>query len=737
MTSPVSSSEPSVSHLGLLDARIQRWVWSKGWTALRDAQELAIPVLLDARQDVIISAATASGKTEAAFLPILSQLARNGEEMGVVLYISPLKALINDQWGRLEPLCEELDVPVVPWHGDVSATRKRRFMKRPQGVLLITPESLEAMFVRRGHEIRRLFGELAYVVVDELHAFIGSDRGKQLQCLMRRIEAAIERRVPRVGLSATLGDMDLAATFLRPEGPPAQIIESTAAGQELKVQVRGYVLQGLQSEGAEDEAAHASMADHLFKVLHGSNNLLFPNSRSKVEQYSDLLRRRCEAEGIPNEFWPHHGSLSREIREDTEAALKAGDRPATAVCTTTLELGIDIGAVKSVAQIGPPPSVAALRQRLGRSGRRPGEVAILRAYATEHKITADSPLSDRLREGLLQTAASVRLLIEKWCEPPRTGGMHLSTLVQQVLSMIAERGGVSAAEVSQTLIVGGPFAGLTPAHLKALLRELARRELVVQDSSGALLLGPLGERIVGSYDFYAAFTSGEEWEIVQDGRGLGTLPIDSPVYEGQCIIFGVRRWKILSVSTDPAVLLVAPDPSGRPPQFDSGRAMVHERIHLEMRRVLEEDTELVFLDVVAQGLLREARSFYRDARLAQRLVVRDGDAVLLLPWAGDLAHTALVLLLRSLGLEKGSNEGLIVRCEGWDLDRLTDACSDIVNINHVNLLAMLEGVENLGQSKWDWTLPRDLMVQSYASMHLDIAGAKAVAARVIQGVGVE
>ena len=287
-----------------------------------------------------------------------------------------------------------------------------------------------------------------------------------------------------------------------------------------------------------------------------------------------------------------------------------------------MELGIDIGAVKSVAQIGPPPSVAALRQRLGRSGRRPGEVAILRAYATEHKITADSPLSDRLREGLLQTAASVRLLIEKWCEPPRTGGMHLSTLVQQVLSMIAERGGVSAAEVSQTLIVGGPFAGLTPAHLKALLRELARRELVVQDSSGALLLGPLGERIVGSYDFYAAFTSGEEWEIVQDGRGLGTLPIDSPVYEGQCIIFGGRRWKILSVSTDPAVLLVAPDPSGRPPQFDSGRAMVHERIHLEMRRVLEEDTELVFLDVVAQGLLREAR---RDVYKRQVLFRLEGD----------------------------------------------------------------------------------------------------------------
>jgi ATP-dependent Lhr-like helicase len=721
----------------LLDERIQRWVWAKGWTSLRDAQELAIPVLLEGQKDVIIAAATASGKTEAAFLPILSKLVRNGEEMGVALYISPLKALINDQWGRLDQLCEELEVPVVPWHGDISPTRKRRFMKRPQGVLLITPESLEAMFVLRGHEVRRFFGELEYVVVDELHAFIGSDRGKQLQSLLQRIEAAIDRRVPRVGLSATLGDMGLAASFLRPEGAAAEIISSTAAGQELKVQLRGYLIEGMQETlvaepvQAAESAAYASIADHLFKVLRGSNNLLFPNSRSKVEYYSDLLRRRCEREGIPNEFWPHHGSLSREIREDTEAALKAGDRPATAICTTTLELGIDIGAVRSVAQIGPPPSVAALRQRLGRSGRRPGEAAILRAYVMEHAVTAESPLSDRLREGLVQSTATIRLLLERWFEPPRAGGLHLSTLVQQVLSMIAERRGVSAAEVSRTLVVNGPFAGLKPRQLAALLREMGRRELVVQDSSGALLLGQLGERLVGSHDFYAAFASSEEWQIVQDGRALGTLPIDSPVFEGMCIIFGGRRWKILNVCAEPAVLTVAPDPSGRPPMFDSGRPMVHERIRVEMRKILGEDGEIGFLDAGAQGLLREARKFYRDARLAERLVVMDGKTVLLLSWAGDFANNALVLLLRSLGLETGSNDGLVVRCEGWGLDRLVDACSDIVGLDEVDLLAMLKDVENIGQSKWDWALPRELLMQSYASMHLDIAGAKEVAARLM------
>jgi ATP-dependent helicase Lhr and Lhr-like helicase len=737
MTSPASSSESRGSNIELLDERIQRWVWAKGWTSLRDAQELAIPLLLEGQKDVIIAAATASGKTEAAFLPILSKLVRNGEEMGVALYISPLKALINDQWGRLDQLCEGLEVPVLPWHGDVSPTRKRRFMKRPQGVLLITPESLEAMFVLRGNEVRRFFGELEYVVVDELHAFIGSDRGKQLQSLLQRIEAAIDRRVPRVGLSATLGDMGLAASFLRPAGAAAEIISSTAAGQELQVQLRGYLIEGMQEAlvaepvQAAESAAHASIADHLFKVLHGSNNLLFPNSRSNVEYYSDLLRRRCEREGIPNEFWPHHGSLSREIREDTEAALKAGDRPATAICTTTLELGIDIGAVRSVTQIGPPPSVAALRQRLGRSGRRPGEAAILRAYVTEHAVTAESPLSDRLREGLVQSAATIRLLLERWFEPPRAGGLHLSTLVQQVLSMIAERGGVSAAEVSRTLMVDGPFAGLKPRQLAALLREMGRRELVVQDSSGALLLGQLGERLVGSHDFYAAFASSEEWQIVQDGRALGTLPIDSPVFEGMCIIFGGRRWKILNVCAEPAVLTVAPDPSGRPPMFDSGRPMVHERIRVEMRKILEEDGDIGFLDAGAQGLMREARKFYRDARLADRMVVMDGKAVLLLSWAGDFANNALVLLLRSLGLEMGSNDGLVVRCEGWGLDRLVDACSDIVDLDEVDLLAMLKDVENIGQSKWDWALPRELLVQSYASMHLDIAGAKKIAARLM------
>jgi ATP-dependent helicase Lhr and Lhr-like helicase len=253
----------------------------------------------------------------------------------------------------------------------------------------------------------------------------------------------------------------------------------------------------------------------------------------------------------------------------------------------------------------------------------------------------------------------------------------------------------------------------------------------VQESSGALLLGQLGERLVGSYEFYAAFASGEEWRIVQDGRALGTLPIESPVFEGMCIIFGGRRWKILNVCAEPAVLTVAPDSSGRPPMFDSGRPMAHQRVREEMRRILQEEGEISFLDAGAQGLLREARTFYAQAELSRRAWVMDGKAVLLLPWAGDFANNALVLLLRALGLPTGSNDGLVVTCEGWPIEQLIDGCSDIVDLQEVDLLSMLKDVENLGQGKWDWALPRELLVQSYASTHLDIAGAKTIAAAVI------
>ena len=367
---------------GLLAEPVRRWVYDQGWQSLRDAQEAAIPVLLEGTTDVIIAAATAAGKTEAAFLPVCSRLASDpAPSPGTrVLYVAPLKALINDQYDRLSGLCEHLEIPVHRWHGDVPGSKKSAFLKRPDGILLITPESLEALFVVRGPAVGGLLGALQYVVVDELHAFLGTERGAQLRSLLHRVELAIRRRVPRVGLSATLGDMSLAAGALRPEEPEnVRHIVSASGGQDLSVQVRGYITMP-RKNNQDDQEAHQQIAADLFRVLRGQDNLVFANSRAAAELYAARLREMCEASGAPNEFFPHHGNLSKELREDVEAALKDRGHPTTAVATTTLEMGIDIGSVQSVAQLGAPPSVAALRQRLGRSGRRgeAGRLACLR-----------------------------------------------------------------------------------------------------------------------------------------------------------------------------------------------------------------------------------------------------------------------------------------------------------------------------------------------------------------------
>ena len=431
---------------------VQRWIYDQGWTELRDAQERAIAPILDGSTDLIISAATAGGKTEAAFLPICSRLLADECAGSPVLYISPLKALINDQSDRMERLCETLNIDVHPWHGDIAQSRKREFVKQPCGILLITPESLEAIFVNRGSSVPSLFAGLLYVVVDELHSFIGAERGKQLQSLLRRVECSIKRRVPRIALSATLGDMGMAAEFLRPgEGSKVDCIVSGVSGQELKLLVRGYRMSApVERSEAEDENEDKSndgsvraVAEDLFRVLRGSNNLAFANSRNHVEKYTDLLIKISEREHRPNEFWAHHGNLSKELRQEAEVALKDKSRPATAICTSTLELGIDIGAVKSIAQIGTPNSVASLRQRLGRSGRR-GDAAILRVYIREREIHSGSSLEDCLRFELVQTIAMVSLLLGGWCEPPDASRLHLSTLVQQILSLIAQYGGVTA-----------------------------------------------------------------------------------------------------------------------------------------------------------------------------------------------------------------------------------------------------------------------------------------------------
>lgn len=740
MNSPHSKSdgnEPSgykkaSSAFCLLHEKVRRWIWEQNWQELRDIQEQAIHVILEKECDVLISAATARGKTEAVFLPICSILTDSASGGIRALYISPLKALINDQFERLEKLCEHLDIPVHRWHGDVNAGHKKRLLRKPAGILLITPESLEALFVLHGQELAALFHDLKFIVVDELHSFIGNERGRQLQSLLHRLEFLLNRRIRRLALSATLGDMELAAKYLRPEGSGhTELIVSSGSDQEIKIQVRGYTRRNPdqhkrehscdEPRGGEDIGGDPyAIADHVFKVLRGTDNLIFCNARQDVEIYADLLRRLCEHERVPNEFLPHHGSISKEIREDVESRLKDKGFPLNVVCTSTLELGIDIGSVVSIAQIGVPFSVASMRQRLGRSGRR-GDPAVLRMYIQENELTPSSPPQDMLRPHLVQAVAMVRLLIANWYEPPRLGALHMSTLVQQVLSMLAQYGGARAQDLWRCLCTSGPFKEVDQQMFIRFLRGLAAHEVLTQSTDGTLLLDIAGERLVNHYSFYAAFSTTEEFRLVAEGKLIGSLPIAFPVATASFLIFAGRRWEVMSVDMEHKVIELKTALGGRAPSFLGSGGWVDDRVREEMFKVYTSTESPAFLDANALSLLNEGRKHFFDLQLVNRSVIGHGSNTLVFLWKGDRILNTLSLLLRAEGLQV-SRDGLALTVFRKTTEEVLLKLKALAEKGPADAIALASTVENKATEKHDHWLEANIMDADYASRHLDCQG---------------
>lgn len=658
---------------------VQQWIWRRGWNQLRDIQEQAIPLLLAGDDDLVIAAPTAAGKTEAAFVPLLSRLVSSKPAAGGfdIVYVSPLKALINDQFRRLEELCEALEIPVHKWHGDVSSVAKSRAVRDPRGVLLITPESLEAMFVRRGLEIPSLFAAVSCVVVDELHSMLDTERGVQLRSLLNRMEISVRRRVRRVGLSATLGDMQLAGAYLRPgSGGGVKVIRSDSEGQQIKLLLKGYLVQrvsrSLDEEAPDDGdgdrdrgsvSTERSIAAHIFKYLRGQQNLAFADRRQVVELYADRLRQLSEKAHLPNEFYAHHSNLARQHREFVEKRLRSAYEPTTAVCTSTLELGIDIGEVASIAQIGPPYSVSSARQRLGRSGRRKGKAAIMRTYVQETEVQAGSHPVDELRLRLVRSIAIIDLLLEGWCEPPERGALHLSTFVQQILSLIAERGGASARTVFDALCRNGPFSAVNAKLFARVLRSMGHEDapLIEQAPDSTLLLGVRGEQIVEHYTFYAVFGTPEEYRVMAGGRVLGTLPVDFAVVEDSTIIFAGKRWRVTGVDPSAKVIEVTPDPTGQPPRFSGSPGLLHDRVAAKMRGIYKGDSMPAYLDATARQLLAEGRTNYRLRGLDRTSVLGIGASrSVILPWRGTIATETLALALTALGLKASAHDHVVV-----------------------------------------------------------------------------
>lgn len=712
-----------VSASSLLAKPVQKWIWQQGWKSLRDVQEQAIHQLLQSG-DAIISAPTAGGKTEAAFLPLITRALGDTDQRGYrLLYVSPLKALINDQFSRLEGLCEICDLALTPWHGDVSSSVKERSFKKPAGILLITPESLEAMLMRRRGMVGDTMINLEAVIIDEWHAFLGTERGAHLLSLLNRLERQIGRRIDRIGLSATLGDIKIAGDQLREGGVPLvrQVIGVEGSKQAL-IQVRSYFDdKPIKKDEFDDlteiapiNTAIKKIADHIFSNTRGKDNLIFGGAKQRVELFGALLRDLCETENLPVEYFVHHANVSKADREFLEHRLKRGGLPTSAVCTSTLELGIDIGHVDTVCQIGPSGSVAALRQRIGRSGRRKDAPIVLRSYLSLFEPSTSSSLLDRLYLPLVQAIAEIQLLANGWVEPPQSRKMNLSVLVHQILAYIVERGGVMVPDLFNTLQASEPFSWLDKGLFLKVLNGMGNSDatLIEQSPDGTILLGETGEYLTAHYSFYAVFQTEVEFRIIHNGKELGTLPHQGPAAEKMIIIFSGRRWRIEEVREDEKVMIVQPAKGGNPPVFGGLGLSRHSRLDQEVYKLLSSDLVPEFICSDSKRSLSDARSEFHRTNLSQDNVLQLGDSVLVFPWAGSSVIKALQLAFMIEGFE-AADEGYAVSVKEIEPERAHEILESYLS-GHYDPLTLASKSEIKSLGKFDHFLSDDLLVMQLA-----------------------
>lgn len=707
---------------------IQEYIYAHGWDELRPVQVEACRVLFDTDAHLLLATGTASGKTEAAFLPILTLLHEKPANSVGVLYIGPTKALINDQFFRLEGLLQEADTSVWHWHGDVSQSHKKKLLKRPQGILQITPESLESLLINRPSELVRLFGELRFIIIDEVHIFMNSDRGRQILCQLKRLEKFMGEQPRRIGLSATLGDYSDPEFWLKAGTNRPVIKPNIYVPQTVKLALEHFYIPSKPEKGAQ---ADNSADDPYFRFIYDHSRarkkcLIFANSRSDTETVIANLRQIAQREGGEDIYHVHHGSISAPLRETAESAMRDPYLPAITAATLTLELGIDLGQLERVFQLGAPFSVSSFSQRLGRSGRR-GDPAEMWFACRENEPTAKTPLPEQFPWSLLQCIAIIQLYVEeKWIEPIPAIQHPFSLLYHQTMSTLAATGELSPAALAQRVLTLPPFEHIPPDDYKILLLHLIEIDHIQRMETGELIIGLTGEKIARNFRFYAVFPDNEEFTVKARSKEIGSIIMPPP--PGERFGLAGRTWEVIEIDLKRKTVFVERAKGKANASWNGGGGNIHSRILQRMRAVLLEDVEYRYLNPGAVARLQEARQLSQQVGLAQHNILPlGGDSVCIFPWMGTVACRTLDRYLRTfskepLGINSISGFSpyfLTVRLSKGGAKDLMQEISNISKRN-VSEFDLVRGDEAPQLQKYDEFVPSELLRKAFASDYLDV-----------------
>jgi ATP-dependent Lhr-like helicase len=640
---------------------VQDYIYRSGWNDLRAIQVAAANAIFNTDEHVLLTASTASGKTEAAFFPIITLFSEDPPSSVGCIYIGPLKALINDQFTRLNDLCGKADIPVWHWHGDVAQSHKSKLMKRPSGILQITPESLEAMLLHKHAAIPRLFGDLRFVVIDEVHSLLRGDRGGQTLCLIERLSrlAGVEPR--RIGLSATIGAPERTGEFLAlGTGRGTVIPKIEARGMKWRLSMEHFYVKDVQAgedrtdidalpvleEKTDDAPTGADPGlGYIFEHTRGKKCLVFVNSREECETVTTTLRQYCELRREPDRFLIHHGNLSASYRETAEGVMKDESQYLTTVTTATLELGIDIGRLERAFQIDAPWTVSSFLQRMGRTGRRdtPPEMWFV---MREDEPEARAMLPSTIPWKLLQGIALVQLYLEdRWVEPPRLDRLPFSLLYHQTMSTLASCGELSPRALADRVLRLRYFHRISQEDYKVLLRHLVDTNHIQRTEQGGLIVGLAGERVVNSYRFYGVFQENEEYTVRSESQELGTVVLPPPV--GEKLAIAGHVWVVLDVDRKRHLVYCEQVKGNIPAYFGLCPGDLHTRILQRMRQVLREDRQYPYLMKNAAARLESARFTASHSETGKKPLINLGGSMwCLLPWVGTYAFLAMERFLK-------------------------------------------------------------------------------------------
>jgi ATP-dependent Lhr-like helicase len=587
------------------------------------------------------------------------------------------------------------------------------------------------MLINRSNDISRLFGDLRYIVIDEVHTLTGSDRGNQIICQLSRISRAIGRSPRRIGLSATLGDPKLAAAWLSAgSGRHTDIPIFEAEQIRWRLGMEHFFIHNKNPEQSQAQSSAESIPqldagyEYMYDCVRDKKSLVFSNSREETEYLTATFRQIANERRDKDIFLIHHGNLSASLREEAEVKMK-DDVPAVACATVTMELGIDIGKLERILQYNSPHSVSSFLQRLGRSGRRGNPPEMMMVFREDEPLP-NAPLPQLIPWELIRAIAVIQLYIEeRFIEPPYVKKMPMSLLFHQTLSILASGGDRTPKELAEIILTLPPFVNVAKEDYKALLVSMINNQLIEFTDEGGLIIGTEGERIINSFKFYAVFKDSEDFTVRCESDEIGTITTPPP--PGDRFALAGRVWEVEELDTARRLVYVHKVEGKMEVSWPGEYGEIHTKILERMKRVLVEDTMYPYLKPNSQKRLDIARTLIKNTHVSDKdFVSLGGFTKCMFPWLGTKSFRTLVRYLKKnadkFGISNIEYDGcnyITFRLSKYTDSEFIELLKSDIDKNGIDCYDLVSPSESPITDKFDVYIPSELLRKSYAVDKLD------------------